>query len=86
MNWGGFAAGLEGLATTTVSSLATLGVIGSGSTPTTHVTTQVPGQTATQNTSAGVFSAGGSGWNWLLIGGLVILAFVAFRYFTKKGG
>ena len=84
MNWGGFASGMEGLASVTIGSLAAAGVIGGGATPTTHVTTQVPAQTTHANTVGGLFGASGAGWNWLLIAGIAILAFVAFRFFTKK--
>lgn len=85
MNWSSFFTGLGGLSQATVGSLEAAGVIGNGSTPTTHVTTQVPASVAATNVSPSLFGASGSGWNWLVIAGLAIVAIVAFRMFTKKG-
>ena len=85
MNWGAFASGLEGLGQVTVSSLAAAGVIGAGSTPTTHATTQVPAAgVAAANASPSLFGTSGSGWNWLLIAGLVLAAIVVVVMLTKK--
>jgi len=81
MNWASFLTGLGNVGVGIASA-----VEGSGSTPTTHVTTQVPAAgVAAVNASPSLFGASGSGWNWLLIAGLAIAAFVVVRMLTKKG-
>lgn len=80
----GFATSLGGLQTAVTGALEAAGIVGNGSTPTTHITTQVPASPVSGNASAGLLDQNvSSTWNWVLLIGLAILVIATIHHFSK---